>query len=305
MVKYPKVYFIVLNFNAFEDTIECINSLKAITYPNYEIVVVDNASMDSSIEKIEESFNDIVLFKSTNNYGYANGNNIGIKYALSSGAEYICILNNDVMVECDFLEPMMDKILEDKNIGLIGPCICDFYKRDRIQAMGSSLNMKTGLTRAIYKNAIWEEHKNEEREVGYLGGACFVIRAEVFNKIGLIPENYFLFFEETEFCLKAIRAGFKILCYGNSRVYHKGSFTISKYSGLSYFFLNRNRVIFMRRNTNIFQFISFSIYLFIEAIGRMILRKEKIKLISYYFQGFFANKNNIDMNIVNHYIKSK
>lgn len=305
MNESPKVYFIVLNFNAYKDTIECLKSLKAITYPNYEIVVVDNASKDNSFEKISETFKDITLLRSENNYGYANGNNIGIKYTLSKKAEYVCILNNDVVVEKNFLEPLMERMLIEPQLGLIGPCICDFYQRDHIQAMGSSLNMVTGLTRARLKNDLWEEHKEEEREVGYLGGACFIIKAEVFNKIGFIPENYFLFFEETEFCLKALQSEFKMLCLAKSRVYHKGSFTISKYSGLSYFFLNRNRVIFMRRNANKLEFTLFSIYLFIEALGRIVIRREKFKLFSHLIEGFSADKNNIDLEKVNYYMKSR
>lgn len=305
MPEYPKVHFVVLNYNAFIDTIDCIQSIKKINYPSYEIIVVDNASKDNSFEEISKAFSDIALLRSENNYGYANGNNMGISYALSKGAEYICIINNDVVVENDFLEPLMERVLGDNKIGLIGPCICDFYQRDRIQAFGSSLNMVTGLTRAKFKNDLWKEHEGEEKEVGYLGGACFIIKAEVFNKIGLIPENYFLFFEETEFCLKAVRAKFKMVCLAKSKVYHKGSFTISKFSGLSYFFLNRNRVIFMRRNANKLQYPLFSVYLFLEAFGRMLIRKEKLKLISHYIEGFLADKNKIDLNKVDYYMKGK
>jgi GT2 family glycosyltransferase len=299
----PKVFVIILNFNSFKDTRECLESIKNIDYDNYEIIVVDNCSKDQSYTKLKEEFPEYTMLKTHKNNGYAEGNNLGIKYALDKGADYICVLNNDVVVETNFLNKVIDVMEKEKNIGIAGPCICNYNEKNVIQAMGANINLYTGLTQGKFKGTKYEEIKKENIFVDYLGGACFVAKSEVFHKIGLIPENYFLFFEETEFCLKATRAGYKLLCVYDSRIYHKGSSTISKYSGLSYYFLNRNRVIFIRRNANIFQKFIFSIYIFIEALGRIILRREPIALIRNIIHGFRADIDTIDINFVQLFLK--
>lgn len=302
-MKSPKVFIVILNFNAFNDTKECLNSLKNIDYNNYEIIVIDNCSKDQSYIKLKEEFPENIMLRAEKNNGYAQGNNLGIKYALDKSADYICVLNNDVVVEKDFLTKVIRVMENDKNVGIAGPCICKYDEKNIIQAMGANINLYTGLTQGKFKGLKYEKVKKENIFVDYLGGACFISRKEVFNKIGLIPENYFLFFEETEFCLKAAREGFKLLCIYESKIYHKGSSTISKYNGLSYYFLNRNRVIFIRRNANIFQKLIFSIYIFVEAVGRIILRREPISLIKNIINGFKAETNKIDINIINSFIK--
>lgn len=303
-MKSPKVFIVILNFNSFLDTKECLQSLKSIDYDNYEIMIVDNCSDDNSVKRLKIEFPEYKILKSDKNHGYANGNNIGIQYAIDNGNDYVCVLNSDVVVEKDFLSKIISAMVSNDEVGIAGPCICKYSDRSIIQAMGANINLYTGLTQGRHKGAKYSEIKPENTEVAYLGGACFVAKREVFNRIGLIPENYFLFFEETEFCLKATRAGYKLLCVYESRIYHKGSSTIAKYSGLSYYFLNRNRVVFMRRNANIFQKSIFSIYIFIEAVGRIIIRHEPVNLLENIIYGFTANKNEIDIKSIKSFIKA-
>lgn len=294
----PKVSIVILNFNSFKDTKECLLSLQKLEYSNYEIIVVDNSSTDGSYEKLKKEFNTYNIIKSNENLGYANGNNIGIKYALENKADYICVLNNDVIVEDDFLDKIIKVMEDDKDIGLAGPCICKYHDKNIIQAMGANINLYNGLTQGKYKNYKYSDIPQKDIQVDYLGGACFVCRREVFEKIGFIPENYFLFFEETEFCYKASKRGYKLLCVYESKIYHKGSSTISKYSGLSYYFLNRNRVVFIRRNANFFEKCIFSAYIFIEAVARIILRREPLTLLKNIIHGFKADVKSIDMEMV-------
>lgn len=303
MVMSPKVFIVILNFNSFEDTEECLISLEKLDYNNYEIIIIDNSSNDNSYDKLKKRFVKYNIIKSNENLGYANGNNIGIKYALESGAEYICILNNDVIVERNFLDKIITVMKDKMDIGLAGPCICQYDHKNSIQAMGANINLYTGLTQGKYKNYKYSEIPHKNILVDYLGGACFICRREVFEEIGLIPENYFLFFEETEFCYRASIKGYKLLCVYDSKVYHKGSSTISKYKGLSYYFLNRNRVVFIRRNANIIPKIIFSVYIFIEAVGRILIRKEPVDLIKNIIEGFKADTNIIDMKTINKYVK--
>jgi GT2 family glycosyltransferase len=302
MNKLPKVYIIILNFNSYQDTIECIKSLEAISYSNYEIVIVDNNSRDNSVEEISKNCPKYRLLLSKENLGYANGNNIGIKYALEQGADYICILNNDVIVEGNFLQPIIEMFDKDNTIGMVGPCICEYSDRNVVQAMGAYINLYRGLAMGQHEGQEYDKINKRFIDVDYLGGACFIVKSEVIRTIGVIPENYFLFYEETEFCLRARKSGYKLVCISDSRVYHKRSATISKYNGLSYYFLNRNRIIFMRRNANLIQKIIFTPYIIIEGIGRILLRREPIKLFKCYMEGLRADIDSIDMKKVSYYL---
>ncbi|PJI09729.1 MULTISPECIES: glycosyltransferase family 2 protein [Clostridium] len=303
MINDPKIFIIILNYNSYDDTIECIKSLKDIDYSNYNIVIVDNLSTDDSYLKLKNKLKGYNIIEADSNLGYASGNNIGIRYALNNGAEYVCILNSDVVVEKDFLKKLVGKMSENSKIGIAGSCICDYYKRDIIQGMGARINLYFAAARRNFKGENYNEIEKKDVFVDYVEGACFLIKREVFEKIGLIPENYFLFFEETEFCTRTLKAGYKIVSVYSSRVYHKGSATINKFGGLSYAYLNRNRVIFVRRNSKWYQKIIFSVYIFIEAFGRMIIRKEPLSLFKYIFYGFMANKNSIDMLDIQRYLK--
>lgn len=303
MLEYPKTAVIILNFNSYNQTIECIESVKNITYPNYEIIVVDNNSKDDSLQQIKGSFPDVILLKSRDNLGYASGNNLGIKYALEKNIEYICILNNDVAVDRNFLEPIIKTLMDDKNAAAAGPSICYYGQDDVIQAMGGNINLYTGLPTMKFKGKKQSQVKEDMVSVDYLGGACFVVKAEILKKIGLIPENYFLFYEETEFFLNIKRQGYKLISIRDSRVYHKVSGTISKYKGLSYFFLNRNRIIFVRRNARLYHKFIFFFYIILETIGRMILRGE-LSLFKYYYEGLKADKDKISKDEINKFIKN-
>ncbi|MFL0251739.1 glycosyltransferase family 2 protein [Clostridium neuense] len=289
----PKVFIVILNYNTINDTLECITSLKNIDYINYEIVVVDNSETVDCYNLLKDKFNEYKIIRTDENLGYANGNNIGIKYALDNGADYICVLNNDVVVEENFLSKTVEVLNNNKDVGIAGPCICEYKDRSKVQCAGASISLYTGLTRRVGKGMSYDNKDKENMVVDFLGGACFVCKRQVFEKIGLIPENYFLFFEETEFCIRAQKAGYKLLCVYGSKVYHKGSATISKFGGLSYYFLNRNRVVFIKRNSNAFQKVIFSMYIFIEAIGRILIRREPKLLIKNLICGFKADINEV------------
>ncbi|HEX3015187.1 MAG TPA: glycosyltransferase family 2 protein [Desulfobacteria bacterium] len=302
MTNLPRVDIVILNYNAADDTVACVHSVENISYPNYEIVLVDNCSSDHSVQRLTAEFPDVVLLVSDHNWGYADGNNQGISYALNHGAAYVCLLNNDVIVEPNFLEPLVALLEDDDGIGVAGPCICEYQDRSVVQAMGANINLYTGLAQGKYKGTRYSRLEHRVLPVDYLGGACFIARAAVFKQVGLIPANYFLFYEETEFCLNVKRYGYKLVCLGRSRVYHKRSATIARFSGLSYFFLNRNRIVFMRRNANFFQKLVFTLYVMLEGILRLLLRGESTDLFRFYLAGLKADLNAIDFAQVTRFV---
>ena len=244
------VYIIVLNYKNLEDTIACIASLRNITYKKYHIVVVDNDSQDGSYEYLKEHEKDCCILQSGENRGYAAGNNIGIRYALEQGADYVCILNNDVEAEPDFLTKLIRYMESAPEVGMTGPVVYEFAERDRIQSAGFSITVGRGSTEPLLqgktKAAISADKKVEFCDG--LSGTCLLVKREVLEKAGLIPETYFLFFEEMEWCLHIRKNGYKLATVLTAAVYHKGSATLKKTGTLSRYYMARNQVLFVRRN---------------------------------------------------------
>src|SRR4030042_2187559 len=137
----PKVSIIILNWNGLEDTIECLNSLKKITYPNYKVILVDNGSKGNDARVLREKFGDYIhLIENDRNYGYAKGVNIGIRYALANSAsEYILLLNNDTVVAPDFLNQLVKLAESDSSVGIVGPKTYYYGSSSRLESIGARL----------------------------------------------------------------------------------------------------------------------------------------------------------------------
>ena len=203
------VYIVILNYKNLEDTLFCLSSLRMISYKAYHVVVVDNDSQDGSYEYLKEHETDYTVIQSGENRGYAAGNNVGIRYALAQGAAYVCILNNDVEVEPDFLQKLVSYMEKDPQTGMAGPVVYEFTDRNIIQSAGCSITIGLGKT----KSPMLGKNRNDlpKEPVTYcdgLSGACLLIRREALEKAGLIPEYYFLFFEELEWCLNVRKQGY-------------------------------------------------------------------------------------------------
>lgn len=288
------LFLIILNYNNGKDTIDCIRSIEAIRAKNetiqYHIVVVDNGSNDDSLEQIKtHSDATIHLIESPDNLGYAGGNNIGIRYAIESGADIVCILNNDVIVNSSSFLPCVEALLDNDELGIVGPVILD-YGTNIIQSAGANIDYLKLKTPFInYKKTYTPE--NIIQYCDYVGGACMLFQPALVEKIGYLPEGYFLFWEETEWCQKAKKAGSKIGCIYAASVQHKGSATINKTIGTGTHYLECNRVVFSRRNSP-------SHLIHIAAVVRLCFRavfqgltKDKVyfSFIKYYFEGLTKN----------------
>lgn len=286
-----KTCIIILNYNNYEDTIECINSLKkVIPIEMIDIVVVDNNSKDDSVKMIEAKFQDIIMIKSKVNKGYAHGNNLGLDYALKNGYRYTCILNNDTIITKDFLKECISKI--DENSAFISPALMEYTDEEYIQSTGGDIIINRGIvTRKNYR--MKREQLPDIIETDYVGGACMFFKTHIINELGFIPEEYFLFYEETEWCYKAKKLGYRNLCLTNTYIYHKGSVSINKIGGLSDYLMKRNRVVFVKRNIDskgrYYLFIS---ELFFKEILRVVFnKKESVNNIRAYLDGIRGKFN--------------
>ncbi len=248
------VYIIVLNYKNLEDTLACLQSLQNVYYQNYHVVLVDNCSQDGSYEYLQQHKQDIAsytLLQAGKNRGYAAGNNVGIRYALEQGADYVCILNNDVEVEPDFLNVLVDYLETAPEVGVAGPVVYEYNQRDIIQSAGFSINKEKGKSEPLLQG----KHRNiiQTKTLHYcdgMSGSCLLVKKEVLEKAGLIPECYFLFFEEMEWCLNIQKCGYKLATLFTTGIYHKGSATLQKTNTVSAYYMARSRTLFIRRNGN-------------------------------------------------------
>lgn len=295
--KFDKsVYILILNYNSADETMVCVKSLiENIKYKNYKIIVLDNDSTDGSYEEIDKQIQElkklydvsISLIENGTNKGYAHGNNIGIKKALKEGVDYICVMNPDVIVVEDFLSELLYQIEQDDSIGMICPAGVNENTRDYCRGAGSKIGILTGYTKILNSGVKLSDINPKIYECDYLGGMCILVRASVIKEIGLIPEEYFLFYEETEWCTKCIRAGYKCVADANTKVVHKGSVTIDRAStgriSLHDYYLYRNRVVFQKRNRSFRVYVLFLLYYFAEiTYARMRNRYSKHAWIAYF-----------------------
>lgn len=287
-----KLDVIILNYNNDIDTIECVESLNDVKHNcksvDIKIILVDNASERDCIGRIKqyvERDSEIEFIQSNNNLGYAGGNNLGIKRALEHGADYVCLLNNDVIVNDTFYEDSIKMLEEDESIYFSGPVILE-YKTKTIQYAGGRINLWFLRNFGINRGEIFQPSK-EIIECDYVGGACLFFRPKTVLEIGLLPENYFLFWEETEWCMRARKKRKKCVCVKNNYIEHKGSATIKKIMGMEEYYMERNRIVFSKRNDPLVLRRWFAIlYLFIKCIAKGIIRdKHYFSYLKYYADG--------------------
>ncbi|HEC93172.1 MAG TPA: glycosyltransferase family 2 protein, partial [Candidatus Atribacteria bacterium] len=193
----PKVSIIVLNYNGIEDTIICLNSLLGMKYPNYEIIVVDNGSENDEAKRLSHIYGTkITLIRNECNLGYAEGNNVGIRFALSFNPAYVLILNNDIKVHPLFLNELVNVCEKDKKIGIVGPKMYDMDRPDVLFSAGGKINFGLGLHMQFGQGKTSTGKYNLMKEVDFVNGACMLIRREVIEKIGTFPTEYFLQWED-------------------------------------------------------------------------------------------------------------
>lgn len=296
---YPKVSLIILNWDGLEDTIECLECLKKITYSNYEVIVVDNGSRGNDAQVLKERFgNYIHLIENDRNYGFAEGANIGMRYALNNSApDYILLLNNDTVVDPKFLAEMVEVAQADPAIGIAGAKIYYYDDPERLQFVWGKINLWTGQPFQKPK-IIAEKIQNiefdrgqydriEEVETGWVAGCCFLIKRQTLQKIGLLDKDYALYWEEPDYCLRAQKAGYRIIYVPQAKVWHKGGASTKKATETSRYHSVRSRFHFMKKHASTWQYRCFLIYFFgfylwLATGYYLILHRNLNLLISFY-----------------------
>ncbi len=245
---HPLVSIISVNYNQSAVTLELLASLQKITYPNIEVIIVDNGSPNDSPDIIKERFPDVNLIKSAENLGFAGGNNLGIK--ASSGA-YILLINNDTEVHPCFLEPLVNKLEQNEYIGAVSPKIYFSHTHGMLQYTGfSDINPYTIRNKGWGHSQIDKGQFDEDRLTFFAHGAAMMVPRKVIREVGLMADIYFLYYEEMDWGQRIRNAGYSICYVHNSKVYHKESVTTGKVSPLKTYYMNRARFIFTKRNVS-------------------------------------------------------
>ncbi|MGM0565400.1 MAG: glycosyltransferase family 2 protein [Bacteroidota bacterium] len=277
--RYPLVSIVTVNFNQSEVTCLLLASLQKVTYPNLEVIVVDNASAQDNPDVIKQRYPNCVLIKNPINYGFAAGNNMGI---MAANGDFVMFLNNDTEVRPDFLEPLIEKFKTHPKTGAVSPKIRFFHTPDTIQYAGyTDMNPVTIRNFAYgYREQDLGQH-DQDRKTAYAHGAAMMVPMDLIRELGMMSYIFFLYYEEADYCDRIKRAGYEIHYVHNSLVYHKESISTGKLSALKIYYLYRNRMVYMRRNIFGKKFVLGMLYQLFVAIPKnalVILLKGKIKL---------------------------
>ncbi|HDY67076.1 MAG TPA: glycosyltransferase family 2 protein [Candidatus Scalindua sp.] len=268
---HPLVYIIILNWNGWRDTVECVESVLKITYPSYRILIVDNGSTDESAKILSQKFPNIEILQTGKNLGYAGGNNRAIERALADGAEYVCVLNNDTVMDKDFLQPLIQAMKKDKQIGITSGMIYDYDPPHKVQYTGGYRNFYTGSSYTIGSGTLDKGQFNVLKEVPCSAGAAMLIRADVLHKIGMFDEVLFLYCEELDLSIRAKTAGYKIIYVPQSKLYHKVGKSTSKSFSRANFFNLRNKIWMERKYATKLQYFIFNLYFWCYLLPRIFL----------------------------------
>lgn len=264
----PLVYIIIVNYKNYSDTIECIESLERIDYKNYRIIIIDNNSSNNSEEILKCKFPKHIILKTKNNLGFAYGNNVGIKIAIHNNADYILLLNNDTVVEEDFLSKMVLCAENNKNVGIVGGKIYNYFMPETIDYAGGYFDYSKFIS--IH----YRDCDSFDKDVSFIIGCLMLIKADVFEKVGLLSEEFFMYYEDTDFCIRVSENGFRLIYTPEAIIYHKisGS-TGGNQSPFSIKWNNRNRLIMIykyRYKIKNFKFCRVLCYYYFTRLARIV-----------------------------------
>lgn len=214
MTKPPKVFIVILNHNGKAAVQKCLTSVFKTNYSNFEVVLVDNGSVDGSLEMARTNFSKANFIKNTENLGCAAGNNVGIRFSLERMADYVLVLNGDMEVDKDFLGRLVSVAEKDEKAGVLSPIV--FGASDRhIEFSGGKIDW-FGMKLVKRKRLLTEDFYESE----FVTSRGMLVKAAVFKKIGLFDEDFFLYWEDVDFGFRARKAGFKNMVVPTSWVYH-------------------------------------------------------------------------------------
>jgi GT2 family glycosyltransferase len=286
---------ITVNFNQSAATVEFLRSVKENTQQdNVEVILVDNGCNEDHSLKFHNTYPELIYIRSDENLGFAGGNNLGIKKAKG---DYLLLLNNDTEIAPNLISELSAHLEKDASMGMVSPLILYYDNPEIIQYAGFTemdyLTCRNAGIGSMVKNS--GQYDNDSRQTAYCHGAAMMCRKNDLEVVGLMAENYFLYYEELDWCEQFKKAGKKIWFTGRTYILHKESISVGKESSIKTYFMTRNRMLYIRRNTGFFNTVLFSLYYIAIACPKQIyiyIKKGRTDLIKWVVKGVLWNITN-------------
>lgn len=283
----PKVVIIVLNWNGRDLTADCLDSLQRVVYQNFEVILVDNASTDGSQQFFKERYPNVAVLENKENLGFAGGNNIGIQEALRRNSDYVLLLNNDTVVDIDFLSALVKAGESDRKIGMLNPKIYYYDRPNVLWYAGGELSLFSGMSKHYGFRQVDHGQFDCPRDVDFLTGCAFFIKREVIEKIGLLDEIFFCYSEDADWTIRARKAGYRGYYEPAAKVWHKIGASAS--GDISLYWGTRNAMYLVYKHTAQVQFIIFICRFFVVWVllqtVKLIISRD-IKSLNAIYRGF-------------------
>lgn len=242
----PLVSIIILNWNGLNDTLECLQSISKIKYPNYQVIIVDNASIDNSVVEIKKQYPDIMIIVNSCNLGFSEGNNVGIRHCLDIDNKYILLLNNDTTVDPDFLCNLISGAEENPSAGIYSGLIYYYNNPESLWYAGAEWQNDG------FKHIHDLQYPHDQQPsylTDYICGCMLLTRKDVINDVGLLDPKFFLTYEETDWCYRAKHRGYQCSVIPTAKIWHKISVSFGgNNSPLQNYFFTRNFLLWAKRN---------------------------------------------------------
>lgn len=294
-MKKPLISIITVNYNELGVTCELLDSIRRISYPNLETIVVDNASRQNPKAHLSKHYPEVQVIVSTENLGFAGGNNLGVE---ACEGDFLFFVNSDAELTEGAIETLLALFDEIPNLGMVSPLLCYYNEKptkqaDIIQYAGSTpVHPMTARNQTLGE---LEEDKGQytvARPTAYVHGAAMMLPRYVIEEAGMMSEKFFLYYEELDWTEKVRRAGYKVYVEPRAKIYHKESISVGKMSTLKTYYINRNRILFMRRNKTTKDLFAFTLFLIFATIPKnalMFVLKGQFDHLSAFLKGIWWN----------------
>jgi GT2 family glycosyltransferase len=245
----PRVEIVLLNLNGYNDTRACLESLANVNYANFGVIVVDNGSTDGSGARLQREFPDVQVLESKENLGFSAGNNLGIEHALSKSAAYVLLLNNDTVVDPAFLSRLVETGERAPQVGILGPKICYASEPKRVWYAGGNVNYAAGMcTHRGQGELDFDDRFSRVEQTQFVTGCAMMVKACVFQDVGLLDARLFVYWEDADFCMRAQKAGYRFVFVPLALVWHKISSTCGPESSFTRYLFTRNHLLWVARH---------------------------------------------------------
>lgn len=267
------VAIIIVNYNGLNDTLECIESInKSQTKYDLKIIVVDNCSRVNEAKIVQDIYKDVVAIRSDVNGGFSYGNNIGIRWALDNFCDYILLLNNDTIIKND----MIDTLIDSCNSQIVAPTMLYYGKYDLAWYAGGFINKRTGNAEHKHMNEHIDYNSMQNEICTFVTGCCFAAKSETIQEIGYLDDSYFMYCEDTDYCIRAYLKGIEIEYIPKAVLWHKVSqSTGGGNSPFATYYMTRNRLNYVKKYMSYFGITAYW-FSFISRIIRMLICRDSV-----------------------------